>query len=86
MVGGSLVGVFGLFGLAQWKVDMVDKQVWFVLPLAVSLAGVGFVWAWQTYQRPALALASRAIVSGLVLWTTYSAASLWLERVFIKRR
>ena len=83
---GAWWGVFGLFGLAQWKVDMVDKQVWFVLPLAVSLAGVGSVWAWQTYQRPALALASRAIVSGLVLWTTYSAASLWLERVFIKRR
>ena len=83
---GAWFAVFWLFGLAQWKVDMVDKQVWFVLPLAVCLAGVVLNWAWQTFKTPTGLLIGRAFVTGLVLWTTYSAATLWLDRVFIKRR
>ncbi len=78
--------VFLFFGLAQWKVDMVNKQVWFVLPYACVLTGLGLVWLWQRYRTPATLWASRLAVAGLILWTTYSASALWLERVFIKRR
>lgn len=78
--------IFGLFGLAQWKVDMVDKQVWFVVPLAVCLAATGAVWAWQRFRTPLLFYGVRLAIAGLVLWTTYSAAALWFERVFVKRR
>lgn len=83
---GAWLGVFMLFGVAQWKVDMVDKQVWFVLPLAVALSGVALGWLWQRYKTPALLFAGRATVIALVTWTTYSALFLWMERVFIKRR
>jgi hypothetical protein len=82
----SWLAVFVLFSLAQWKVDMVDKQVWFVLPLAVILAGAGLVWLWQRYKEPVLFWSSRIAVTALVAWTTYSALALWIERVFIKRR
>ncbi len=80
------LAVFMLFGLAQWKVDMVNKQVWFVLPLAVVLAGLGLDWFWQRYKTPALLWVSRAVVAALVAWTTYAALALWIERVFVKRR
>jgi hypothetical protein len=83
---GMWFGVFFLFGLAQWKVDMVDKQVWFVVPLAAALAGVGAVWLWQRFKTPALLYGTRLVIAGLVLWTTYSALTLWFDRVFIKRR
>ncbi|HEX2910518.1 MAG TPA: hypothetical protein VH186_06885 [Chloroflexia bacterium] len=83
---GMWIAVFVFFGLAQWKVDMVDKQVWLVVPLASALAGVGICWAWQRYQAPALQLALRALISLLVTWTVYSALTLWIYRVFIKRR
>lgn len=83
---GSWFAVFMLFGLAQWKVDMVNKQVWFVLPLVVILAGVGLSWLWQRYKTPALMLATRTAISALVLWTFYGAMALWIYRVFIKRR
>ena len=83
---GMWFGIFLLFGLAQWKVDMVDKQVWFVVPLAVCLAAVGATWAWQRFKTPALFYGARLVIAGLILWTTYSAATLWFYRVFIKRR
>ncbi len=83
---GVWFGIFVVFSLAQWKIDMVDKQVWFVLPLAVSLAGVAAFWAWQQFKLPALPITGRMVVAGLVLWTGYSAASLWFERIFITRR
>ena len=82
----SWLAVFILFSLAQWKVDMVDKQVWFVLPLAVVLAGVGLVWLWQRYKDPVLFWSSRIAITALIAWTTYAALALWIERVFIKRR
>ncbi len=85
-LGGMWFGVFLLFGFAQWKVDMVDKQVWFVVPLAVCLAAVGAAWAWQRFKTPALFYGARLVIAGLILWTTYSAAALWFDRVFIKRR
>jgi hypothetical protein len=78
--------IFMFFGLAQWKVDMVDKQVWFVLPLVAALAGVGAVWTWQRFKTPALYYGTRLIITGLILRTTYSALTLWFDRVFIKRR
>ena len=83
---GMWFGIFMLFGLAQWKVDMVDKQVWFVVPLAVCLAAVGATWAWQRFKTPALYYGTRLVITGLILWTTYSALTLWFDRVFIKRR
>lgn len=83
---GAWFGIFILFGLAQWKVDMVDKQVWFVVPLAVCLAAVGATWAWQRFKTPALYYGTRLVIAGLILWTTYSAMILWFDRVFIKRR
>ncbi len=83
---GMWFGVFLLFGLAQWKVDMVDKQVWFVVPMAVCLAAVGAVWAWQRFKTPVLLYGTRLAIAGMVLWTTYSALTLWYDRVFITRR
>jgi hypothetical protein len=83
---GMWFGIFLLFGLAQWKVDMVDKQVWFVVPLAVCLAAVGATWAWQRFKTPVLFYGARLVIAGLILWTTYLAATLWFDRVFIKRR
>ena len=83
---GMWFGIFLLFGLAQWKVDMVDKQVWFVVPLAVCYAAVGATWAWQRFKMPVLFYGARLVIAGLILWTTYSAAALWFDRVFIKRR
>jgi hypothetical protein len=83
---GMWFGIFLLFGFAQWKVDMVDKQVWFVVPLAVCLAAVGATWAWRRFKTPVLFYGARLVIAGLILWTTYSAATLWFDRVFIKRR
>ncbi len=78
--------VFALFSLAQWKVDMVNKQVWFMLPLAVILAAVGLDWLLRRFQTPARIWVSRVAITALIFWTTYSALALWVERVFIKRR
>jgi hypothetical protein len=85
-LGGMWFGIFLLFGFAQWKVDMVDKQVWFVVPLAACLSAVGSTWAWQRFKTPVLFYGARLVIAGLVLWTTYAAAALWFDRVFIKRR
>jgi hypothetical protein len=83
---GVWFAVFMLFGLAQWKVDMVNKQVWFVIPLAVIYAGVGLVWLWQRYKTPTMLYGSRLAIAALVGWTLYGALALWIYRVFIKRR
>lgn len=85
-LGGAWLTVFLLFSFAQWKVDMVNKQVWFVLPLVACLAAYGLSTLWERYKTPAGLIFTRLAVASLVLWTIYGASALWLERVFIKRR
>jgi hypothetical protein len=82
---GSWFSVFVLFGFVGWKVDMVDKQVWFIMPLTIVLAGVGGLFLWQKLSRPTLSYAGRVLVLACALWLTYSAASLWIYRLVFKR-
>ena len=82
---GSWFVVFIFFGLVGWKIDMVDKQVWFVLPLAIVLASVAVVWCWQKLRGPVLKYAGRALVVSCTLWLTYSSVSLWIYRLAFKR-
>ncbi len=82
---GSWFAVFVFFGLVGWKIDMVDKQVWFVLPLAIVLASVAIVWCWQKLHGPILKYAGRALVVSCTLWLTYSSVSLWIYRLAFKR-
>ncbi len=82
---GSWFALFVLFGVAQWKVDMVDKQVWFTLPLIVCLAGVAFVYLWDKLKTPTLLYGGRLLVLALTGWLTYSSITLWIYRIFFKR-
>jgi hypothetical protein len=82
---GSWFSVFVLFGFVGWKVDMVDKQVWFIMPLTIVLAGVGGLFLWQKLSKPTLRYAGRGLVLACTLWLTYSAASLWIYRLVFKR-
>lgn len=77
--------VFIFFGFVGWKVDMVDKQVWFVIPLALVLAGAGISCLWRNWSQPILNYAARVIVVGCILWLTYSSLSLWIYRLAFKR-
>jgi hypothetical protein len=89
---GWMVMIF-FWGVAQWKVDMVDKHVWFTIPLIAALAGTAMVNLWQGI--PALVRngkntvvaqwAGRLAVAVLVGWLSYSAMSLWIYRIFFKR-
>lgn len=82
---GSWFAVFVFFGLVGWKMDMVDKQVWFVVPLAEVLSGVALVFLWQKLRAPALRYAGRLVVAGCIFWLTYSSITLWIYRLAFKR-
>ena len=82
---GAWFAVFVIFGLAQWKVDMVDKQVWFTVPLICALAGVALRYLWQKLQPPTLRYAGQLALVALTGWLTYSTISLWIYRLFFKR-
>jgi len=90
---GIMLAHFAFWALVQWKVDMVNKHVWFVLPLAAALAGIAVVFIWE--KLPTLAKSAqqtaiwqwggKVVVSLIVLWISYSALSLWIYRIFFKR-
>jgi hypothetical protein len=86
------LAVFALFSLAGWKIDMVDKQVWFIVPLACVLGGQVLVLAWEQ-ARPTgrrmdmptiVRYGARLAVGAATGWLAYSAGTLWLYRIFIK--
>lgn len=82
---GSWFVVFVIFGFVGWKMDMVDKQVWFVVPISVVLSGVALVFLWQKLREPILRYGGRAVVAGCVFWLTYSSVTLWIYRLAFKR-
>jgi hypothetical protein len=82
---GAWLAVFVVFGAAQWKVDMVDKQVWFVVPLVCALAGVALLFGWEKLKRPALRYGSQFAIVALTGWLSYSTVTLWIYRIFFKR-
>jgi hypothetical protein len=74
-----------LFSVAGWKVDMVDKQVWFIVPLVCALGGMALVRAWRYAERPVMQYGARLAITGLTAWLVYASATLWIYRIFIKR-
>ncbi|MEI7556726.1 hypothetical protein [Candidatus Chlorohelix sp.] len=81
-----------LWSIAQWKIDMVDKQVWFIAPLALALSGQVIVTIWSNlgaiarFSNSAVwKLAGKLLVSFVVIWMSYSAFSLWIYRIFFAR-
>jgi hypothetical protein len=89
----TMFGHFFLWGIAQWKVDMVDKHVWFIVPLVVTLAGPVVLFLWEKAGSLAHNVSSTAVyrwagrltVSLIFVWISYSAISLWIYRIFFKR-
>ena len=77
--------MFVVFSLVGWKVDMVDKQIWFVVPLVCALAGGALLLVWQQVRQPLLRTGGRLAIVALTGWLTYSAGALWFYRIFIKR-
>jgi len=77
--------IFVVFGLLQWKVDMVDKQVWFTVPLISVLASLLLLFIWQKLKQPVLFYGGRLAIVALTGWLTYSTVSLWIYRIFFKR-
>ena len=82
---GAWFAVFVVFGFIGWKVDMVDKQIWFVVPLVCALAGGALLLVWQQIRQPLLRTGGRLAIVALTGWLTYSAGALWFYRIFIKR-
>lgn len=82
---GAWFAVFAVFGIAQWKVDMVDKQVWFTVPLICALASVALRFIWEKLRQPVLSYGGRIAVITLTGWLTYSTVTLWIYRIFFKR-
>jgi hypothetical protein len=84
-----LIGVwlvnFLFWGVAQWKIDMVDKHVWFITPLLVGLSGWAIVQLWEKLQPPVARYSIRVIIVGTTLWLTYAAIAMWIYRIFFKR-
>jgi hypothetical protein len=82
---GAWLAVFVLFSLVGWKVDMVDKQVWFIVPLVCALAGMALVRAWRAAEWPLMQYGARLAVTALTAWLVYASAGLWIYRIFVKR-
>ncbi|NWJ46797.1 MAG: hypothetical protein HXX08_13050 [Chloroflexi bacterium] len=87
-----MVANYLLWSIAQWKIDMVDKQVWFIAPLALALSGQVIVSIWSNLEtivrignQTVWKLVGKITVSALIIWMSYSAFSLWIYRIFFAR-
>lgn len=84
LIGAWLVQ-FLFWGVAQWKIDMVDKHVWFITPLLVVMAGWAIGQLWEKLQPPVARYSVQIIIIGTTLWLTYAAMAMWIYRIFFKR-
>jgi hypothetical protein len=82
---GAWLANFIFWGAAQWKIDMVDKHVWFITPLLVVMAGWAIIQLWENRQPPIARYTVQIIIIGTTLWLTYSAIAMWIYRIFFKR-
>jgi hypothetical protein len=76
------LAVFGLFFLAGTRIDMVDKEMWFVLPALAICAGVACDTILRRLPRFRLGSAAVALYLGYLTW---AAAALWLFRIMVVR-
>lgn len=74
--------VFALFFLAGTRIDMVDKEVWFILPLLAICAGVACDELLRRWQPRRL---SAAAVSLYLAHLTWGGITLWLVRIMVTR-
>ncbi|HEU5327227.1 MAG TPA: hypothetical protein VFU78_03985, partial [Thermomicrobiales bacterium] len=74
--------VFGLFFLAGTRIDMVDKEMWFVLPALAICAGIACDTLLRRLPRYRLGPAAVSLYLGHLTW---AAAVLWLFRIMVVR-
>ena len=76
----SWLGVTILFTIAGSRIAMVDKQVFYYIPMMMLLTAPVLEWAWRR------GLAGRLAVGALYVGTLGCALALWFERVVTIRQ
>lgn len=64
-----------LFFLIGFRVDMVDKEIWFVLPAVALCAAMALEWLWRRGR------AGRVLVIGLLLFLAAASLYTWVFRL-----
>lgn len=84
---GAWFAVFALFFIAGTRIDMVSKEIWFILPAAAICAGVAcdaLLRRWQ--DRRGWGRLGRALVALYLAHLVWGGVTLWLARIIIVRQ